>query len=151
MPPRWEGGDPSCIWHARWCTLVQHLGNYYVLPGGSIGRHYVDALADKFNHLAVGNPPSSRVLVFSSVILQRDKMVRKGADICRLLDRRLQLWQQGQFNLVQEASHCDQSLRRTPDEGSTICVFTKLMLQGKLQAAVRWATKRSKGINCVVT
>jgi len=71
-----------------------------MLPGGSIGRQYVETLAEEIHHLAVGNHPSDHVLVFSSVILQCDKMVKKGADIRRLLGRRLQSWQQGHYDLL---------------------------------------------------
>ena len=42
--------------------------------------------------------------MFSSVILQCDKMVKKARDICRVMERRLEMWHYGRFNtLVQEA------------------------------------------------
>ena len=44
--------------------------------------------------MATGNYPSEHVLVCGSVILQRDKSVKKGADIRRLLQRQITLWQQ---------------------------------------------------------
>ena len=95
-------------WRSRWRQVVYHSGNHYILPGGSIGRQYVDILAEEVTYLAGGHYPSERVLVFSSVILQRDLMVRKGADVCRLLERRFELWQQNNFDLlVQEAERCD--------------------------------------------
>ena len=74
----------SCFntdWHRCWRSVVHHSGNLYVLPGGPVGRRYVDLLTEEVQHLAVGNFPSERVLVFSSVMLQRDRMVHKGADI----------------------------------------------------------------------
>ena len=62
----------------------------------------------------MGNFPSERVLVFSSVMLQRDRMVRKGADIRRLLDRRIGQWRDGHFDLlVQEADRCDGGLKHS--------------------------------------
>ena len=33
-------------------------------------------------------------------MLQHDRMVRKGADICRLLDRRVDQWRNGHFDLL---------------------------------------------------
>ena len=42
--------------------------------------------------------------MFSSVILQCDKMVKKARDICHVMERRLEMWHYGRFNtLVQEA------------------------------------------------
>ena len=49
--------------------------------GGAIGQQYVDILTNEINYLVNGTYPSERALVFSSVILQSDRMVRKGADI----------------------------------------------------------------------
>ena len=139
------------VWYCRWTQLVHHVGNHYLLPGGSIGRKYIDVLTEEISHLAAGNYPSERVLVFSSVMLQRDRMVRKGADIRRLLDRRIKLWRQESYDLLlQEAARCNQALlrrRHSPiDEEATVRVFTKLMLRGKVKAAVRWATERSQGV-----
>ena len=53
--------------------------------------------------------------------------------------------------LLQEAQRCDQALlnsyRSSSDNDSdhVIKVFTKLMLQGNIRAAVRWITERSGG------
>ena len=107
-------------------------------------------LTEEVSYLAAGNYPSECVLVFSSVVMQRDHMIRKGSDVRRLLEQRLTLWRQESFDLLfQEATCRDQSIRRCPhspvDNDATIRVFTKLILQGKVKAAVRWATERSCG------
>ena len=105
----------------------------------------MNLLTEEVQHLAVGNYPSERVLVFSSVMLQRDRMVRKGADIRRLLDRRITQWRDGLFDiLVQEADRCDKGLKHSCgarlSEEDIVRIFSRLMLQGKVRAAVRWAT-----------
>ena len=143
-----------CLTYKTWTMILTgtYAGNRsFIIPGGPIGQRYVDLLVEKVAHLAGGHFLSERVLIFSSVILQCDCMVRKGADIRHLLERRIELWRQGNFDLlVQEAEHCDLALRRTHhsavDEESIIRVFTRLMLCGKVKSAVRWATKRAKGI-----
>ena len=104
----------STPWYQRWKSVVYHSGNHYVLPGGPTGRRFVDLLTEEIQHLAVGNFPSERVLVFSSVMLQRDRMVHKGADIRRLLDWRIGQWRDGHFDLlVQEAVRCDSGLKHS--------------------------------------
>ena len=122
----------------------------YILPGGAIGRRYVNILTDEINYLVSATYPSERVLVFSLVILQCDRMVRKGADIRRLLERCLGLWQQGKFDmLIQEAEHCNQALHwswhSVVDDETVLRIFTKLMLHSKVKAAVHWATERTIG------
>ena len=64
-----SGSCSNTDWHRRWRSVVHHSGNLYVLPGGPVGRRYVDLLTEEVQHLAVGNFPSERVLVFSSVML----------------------------------------------------------------------------------
>ena len=70
-----------------------------------------------------------KLLVFSSVVLQRDRSICK---VRRVIERRLSMWQEGAFDtLVHEAvryNKClsNQSLNHTPSHIAT--VFTKLML-----------------------
>ena len=68
------GSGPDSPWFQQWEKVVQHSGNH-ILPGGPAGRRYVDLLTDKIQHLGVGNYPSERVLVFSSVILQWNRII----------------------------------------------------------------------------
>ena len=128
-----SGSCSHSDWHQHWKSVVHHSGNHYVLPGGPTGRRYVDLLTEEAQHLAVGNFPSERVLVFSCVMLQ---MVRKGADIRRLLDWHVDQWRDGHFDLfVQEAYRCDSGLKHSHraniDEDDVTRIFSRLMLQGK--------------------
>jgi len=109
-----SGSCSNIPWHQQWKTVVHHSGNHYVLPGGPTGRKLVDLLTEEIQHLTVRNFPSERVLVFSSMILQRDRIVCKGADIHRLLDRHIGQWRDGHFDfLVQEADRCDGGLKHS--------------------------------------
>ena len=72
-----------------------------------------------------------------------------GQDICRLLQRCLELWLQGNVEmLIQEAEHCNQALHwsrhSVVDDETVIRIFTKLMLCGKVKAAIRWAMERTR-------
>ena len=62
------------------------------------------------------------------------------------------MWTESKFDqLVQEAIRCDYNLptlcRDTQgcQHDHTVKVFTRLMLQGKIRAAMRWLTDRSRG------
>jgi len=75
-------------------------------------------------------------------------MVRKGADIRKLLDRRIGQWHDGHFDfLVQEADRCDGGLKHSRranlNEEDVVRIFSRLMLQVK--AAVRWVTEHTRG------
>jgi len=77
-------------------------------------------------------------------------MVRKGADIHRLLDWHIGQQRDGHFDLlVQEADCCDgglkHSCRANLNEEDIVRIFSQLILQGKVKAVVRWATEHTRG------
>ena len=107
--------------------------------GGSVGHHYVEQLSKEVLYLANGTFPSERLMVFSAVVLQR---IKKGSDIRRVLDRRLQMWSTDEFDpLIDEAVRCDRSIKACvpPVNGDHfVSVFSRLMLCCKVRAAVHW-------------
>ena len=134
----------------RWLSIVKLSGRHYHLPGGSTGRKYNDQLTQDLCHFSAGDYPSERFIVFSSLILQRDQTVRKGADIRRVIERRLSMWNVADYNLlIQDAERCDKPLHNHNkydyDELHTTKVFTRLMLLGKVKAAVRWVSDKTRG------
>ena len=94
------GEDTADVWHQYWRKVAYLQGKHYDIPGGAIGRQYVDALAEEVSHVTAGNYPSDRLIVFSSLVLQRDRMIRKVADMRRVLDRRLKMWRNGDVDLL---------------------------------------------------
>ena len=105
----------------------------------------------ELNYFALGHYPAECCLVFGSVILQKDRMIKKGSDICRLLEKHLNLWQEDKFDLlVKEATQCDHSVhfnhpRSKNSEDHVIRIFSKLMLEGNVGASVHLVTKRAGG------
>ena len=61
--------------------------SHYSLPGGSVGRKYIDLLNQELQYFVSGSYSAERFIVFSSLMLQCDRLVHKGCDIRRLLDR----------------------------------------------------------------
>ena len=145
------GIDTADASYQRWNTVVHMQGKIYDLPGGAVGRKYVDLLSQEVSHVSVGNYPADRLIVFSAVMLQKDRMVKKSADVRRVLERRMSMWKKEEFDqLLQEAVRCDRSLRNTHrrdlNNKHLIRVFMRLMLQGKVRAAVRWLSERARGV-----
>ncbi|BES98429.1 Hypothetical protein NTJ_11244 [Nesidiocoris tenuis] len=73
-------------------------------------------------------------------------MVRQAKDIRLLLERRLQMWNDEQYEaLLQEALMLDRKLahrRQTSmNKEHVVQVFHRLMLRGKVREAVRWLTE----------
>ena len=132
-----------------WLRVVAIRNSHYNLPNGSIGRDLVGLLSSEVNLLVQGSMSSERVIVFLTVILQRDPMVKRGADVRRLLLRRLEDWKVEKFtDLVFDAERCSRQHskpRRKDGEDHTVAVFTRLMLRGQVCSAVRFITDRVSG------
>ena len=87
-------------------------------------------LSDEVKHTAIGNYPSDRLVVFSAVMLQRDKMIRKVRDIRKLLVRRLDMWLMLQGKVRP-------AVRWLTDKVGGVL--------DKVRAAMRWITDRPSG------
>ena len=82
---------------ALWRVLIQHCP----VPQS------VHMLSDEICLLSRRVSKSERLIVVLSVMLQRDKMVKKGADICRLVSRHLSSWHDGNIDiLIDEFERC---------------------------------------------
>lgn len=142
-----EGPQDNDEWHVRWLLAMKLKGRQYILPQGSVGRQFVDTLANEIQAVANRLNPSEKIFFLCSTVLQRDKMIKNGSDIRRLIKRRLDMWNNALFDeLIQEAIRCDRQLpasKQPLDEEHKTRIFTRLVLQGKLREATRWITDRS--------
>ncbi len=102
--------DPTRLgdWQKRWDRISRFSRKQYDVPSGAVGRRYTEQLSLEVQHLTLSNFPADRVLVFSAVMLQRDRLVRKAVDIRRVLERRLKMLANEEFDtLMNESSRCD--------------------------------------------
>ena len=126
-------------------------GRHCVFPSGSVCWPFVDLMTTESNHLALGHYPAECCLVFGSVILQRDRMIKKGSDLHHLLEKCLNLWQEDKFDLlIQEATQSDYFfvsiiLDLRPSEDHLSRVFSKLLLEGNVRAAIHLVTELAGG------
>ena len=94
-------------WGKRWTRIVGLKSQLYDLPGGAVGREFVSLLTGEVTILSRGEAKSECLIVCMNVMLQRDAMVRRGADIRRLLKRRMEMWRESRFDeLTHEAERC---------------------------------------------
>ena len=106
-------------WGNRWTVSVNLQGKLYLIPGGSIGRKYIDLLTKEVCRLNQSER-SERLLVFSRLILQRDPMIKTTRDVKALIGRRLEDWENSKFNiLLKEAKRCSQKQPRKPMKKKT--------------------------------
>ena len=108
--------------------IVSIKNSHYNLLNGSVGHDFVGLLASEVNLLVQGSMSSERIIFFLTVILQRDPMVKRGADIRWLLLRRMEDWRGEKFtDLVFDAERCSRQHtrpKRKDGEDHTVAVFT---------------------------
>ena len=144
------GSDPDQLWEQYWRKIVSIKSHHYDLPSGAVGREFVDLMAEEVTLLNKGSATSEHLIVFISVMLQRDTMIRKGVDIRRLLKRRIETWRKQCYDqLLHEFVRCakqwskSHSSRSENNKDNVFKIFSRLMLRGEVKSAVRWLTERA--------
>ena len=81
-----SAGDALVGFHEKiWNKAALLRGRLYRLPGGSVGREFTSILASEYDLLANSVQKSERPSMFGKLILQKDKRIKKSADIRRLI------------------------------------------------------------------
>ncbi len=144
-----HAGGPDSEDRRLWLEIVSLRGKQYALPGGRVGMRFVNMLAAEIESCTAGRQSAEREFLFTSLILQRDKMVKKARDIRPMIARRLDMWESGKHReLLQEAKRCDHQLKEaqvTMTREHVERVFNRLMLLGRVRGAMRWLLDRGNG------
>ena len=122
----------------------------YNVPNGAVGRLFVKEFASELGGVTARRWNGERFIIFQSVILQRSSEVKKARDIRARIQWRLKEWKAGKYDmLVQDTVRTSIGLmddtRRGQTEAQISKTFTRMVLQGKIRQAVRFATERGQG------
>ena len=87
-------------------------------------------------------------MVLPSLMLQKPSATSKSRDHTKALERRLQQWNEGKFleilregTIIQQKITSSQGRSRSTDDIAR--VFSKLMFEGKVKAAIKFIEKNS--------
>ena len=70
-------GGPDSETRSLWWKVAALQGKQYSLPDGGVGTRFVNMLSEEIERCTEGRQPSEREFIFTALILQRNKMVRK--------------------------------------------------------------------------
>ena len=131
-----EGSPPAERIDLIWQRAALLQGRVYRVPGGSVGREFASLLAHEYDLLSISQQKSEKTSMFGTLILQKDKNIRKSPDICRLVKRRMNMWKNDLLEeLIQEAELCEkkmpQSISKMSDDQAT-SIITRLILIGDI-------------------
>lgn len=145
-----SGIDGNFPWERRWKQASSLNGKQYILPNGVIGRQFVQLITNELllviNNENIG---CEKLFVLCACILQKDVSIKMGADVRRLLKKRMTMWTDEKYDeLLEEAIRCDKRIKhgvQKCEDSHKIRIFTRLVMQGKLRDATRWITDRAGG------
>jgi hypothetical protein len=138
------------VWQKRWIDLAILPTQRYAAPKGAVGKRFVTLLATELAGIVQRKWNSERFLVFQSVILQKAKGVRGSGAIRARITNRLNSWEEGKFDMLVQDSERSALSQLSRLQGNVTReqrekTYARLVLQGKVRAAVRYVTEREKG------
>ena len=126
-------------------NIVRWMKNLFMLPSGKAGKEFIRLNTEWmniFNNHGIFQAIALKVvMVLPGLLLQKPSSKSKAKEHTKLLEERLRLWKNGQFNeLHRQARTIQQKLksgkRRTNDD--IVRIFSKLMFEGKVSAALKF-------------
>ena len=131
-------------------TIVTWKSNTFKLPGNATGkdvRTKMSRLCDAYTNKTDLEQIALKLLtIFCPLLLQKTNKNSKNKENIEHLKRRLSLWKQGEIDaLVREGAAIQNRLTKTKQKPLHHAqVFTSLMLQGKVGAALRWISDNNR-------
>lgn len=146
--------DVIQIFNATYDEVVHWRRNLFLLPTGAAGKRYITEtirLIEIWNQQVdlLKGISIKAVMTMPMLLLQKPSYKSKAKDHSECLNRRLNLWVEGRFDDLMRESRTIQSKIPKPNSLNTPeqCAknFAKLMLQGKIHAALRLLDDKMSG------
>ena len=134
-------------------AIVYWKNNFFELPKCSFGKDFIHEMTILINTWNSGGPGHNicikALMIMPALLLQRSSKKAKTADNKRHLQRRLQLWKDKKISeLLSEGKTIQSRIKlSTPtvnNEETLSKKFAQLMMQGKVNPAIRLLEKGSK-------
>ncbi len=135
--------------NAAYETVVKWKKNLFQVPTGKVGKLFVEELTKAITNFtsssALEEVALTMVMVLPALLLQKPSRRSKTKDHIAYLDKRLKWWQDGELDLLvrEGVAIQDKLLKSKMSADHCEKVFVRLMLQGKISAAMRWIGSQS--------
>ena len=127
--------------------IITWRKNLFKVPSGKHGKALISEVKDLINHYVTSTSLESvamtALMVIFPLLLQKPTKKSKTKDHNRFLEKRLQWWREGNISsLIKEGKAIQNRFRSSSstNKQNNEKVFARLMLQGKIAAALRWIT-----------
>ena len=139
---------------AAYEEIIHWRRNLFLTPSGKAGKLFVSEMARLFRAYGEGSALESIALkaamIMPALLLQKPYTSSKAREHATCLQRRLISWKEGDIDiLICEGctiqKHLRQATGRRNDDQRVTRIFTKLMFEGKVRAAMRVLSVEGKG------
>ena len=147
-----SGAEFTCLVDQAYSTIIKWRTNLFKLPTGKAGKEFITELTSWLHHYNCNTKSHAIALkvyfTLPALLLQKPSRNSKAKDHLKKLEERIGIWREGNIQkLIQEGNAIQEKLvsgkQRTPDEISKS--FAKLMLQGKINAALNLLSTENGG------
>ena len=132
-----------------WKRVVQLSPTHYDVPKGKVGRRFVATVACLLRDVRLRKHNAERFIIFVAVVLQTRHGVRASKDIRRLIETRMNLWDEGKEAAMVEdiEAECLSKIGspRERDAETEARAFNTRVMSGRIRSAVRTLTAREGG------
>ena len=147
-----SGAEVLATCEAIYKEIVLWRRNIFLLPSGASGKLFIEEMTKVVTLFTSGSSKDSLAMVLlmimPALLLQKPSKRSKSALHVEVLKRRLEKWQEGDLeSLVKEGRTIQKRMEKgkcTKDQQEK--VFFRLMLQGKVGAALRWVGDNKAGL-----
>ena len=150
-----EGEITVCNIHECYKEIVHWKRNLFKVPSGRTGKSFIRELTRMFQAYADASALESVALeaamIMPALLLQKPHPKSKAKEHTAHLDHRLKLWTNGDFAaLLAEGRTIQHHLNTSRNQSQrssnqTAQAFAKLMMEGKVRAALRLISEDSSG------
>ena len=139
-----KGQEIICAANFAYNKILKWKRNVFLLPSGQAGKSFIEEMTKVMlcftSSSYLESVALTMVMIMGPLLLQKPSQKSKCKDHIRYLAKRLEWWKNGDLDLlVREGEAIQQRLdRRRYTVEHQEKVFVRLMLQGKISAALRW-------------
>eukprot|EP00957_Ditylum_brightwellii_P046960 3564845-Ditylum_brightwellii.AAC.1 len=94
--------EDDATWQQHWLDLTALPNQCYDVPSGAIGRGFFFTLLEILDGMVERWWNAERFIVYTAVILQRQKVVRSYHDVQRRMEHQMDLWEKGDYAALVE-------------------------------------------------
>lgn len=143
------GVSDDQAWQNYWKIIVARPSRRYQVPKGKVGREFTSNLLKIILQIINRKANSEKLLSFQGLILQRHPLISKSKEIKRRIGVRIEAWSKGEYEwlastFIDDSDSLVNSRVKKLDKDKTASIFNKMVLAGKVKAAIRWLTERDQ-------